>query len=177
MSRRDPAVLDAQNIILNRLKSLNTACGATSDLTTSKNFGTRIPCFSLSVTTLVVSIWFHNLRTITGSNVWPLCSAHALRHLQAGTAWVVILPPPYLCQGCTNTDTKADLPLVVLSAQTKTNWPTVSVLNKTLLKAKRTLHQHTYDSWLMEAVSTKICQMTYINFIQHIYNIWNKLCK
>ena len=165
-------MLDAQNIILNRLKSLNTACGTTSDLTSSKNFGTRIPCFSLPVTSLVLSIWFHNLRTITGSNVWLLCSAHALRHFQAGTAWVAILPPPHLCQGCTNTGTKADLPLVVLSIQTKTKWLIASVVNKTLLQAQRKLQQHTYDSWLLKVVSTKICQVTYINFYQHRWHLY-----
>ena len=63
----------------------------------AKNFGTWIPCFSLWVTTFAPWIWFHNLRTITGSNVWPLCSAHALGHSQAGSAQLAILPLPYLC--------------------------------------------------------------------------------
>ena len=47
-----------------------------------KNTGTWIPCFSLSVTTLAPSTLFHSLRTTTGSNIWPLCSGHALRHFK-----------------------------------------------------------------------------------------------
>ena len=41
-------------------------------------------------------IWFHNLCTTTGSYLWPLCSAHALRHFQASSAQLAILPPPHL---------------------------------------------------------------------------------
>ena len=65
-------------------------------MATSKTFGTWIPCISLSVTTLVLSIWFHNLRTTSGSSFWPLCSAHALRHFQSGSAQLAILTPPCL---------------------------------------------------------------------------------
>ena len=65
-------------------------------MATRENFGKWIPCFSLSATTLSQSIWFHNLHATTGSNFWPLCSTHAVRHFQAGSAQIAILPPPYL---------------------------------------------------------------------------------
>ena len=58
-------------------------------------FGTWL-CFLLSVTTLTLSIWFHNLCTTTRSDAWPLCSAHVVRHFQAGSEQLVILTPPYL---------------------------------------------------------------------------------
>ena len=55
-------------------------------MTTSKNFCTWILCFSLSVTTLALSVWFHMLCTTIRSNFWPLCSTHALWHFQADSA-------------------------------------------------------------------------------------------
>ena len=55
--------------------------------TTRNNPGTWMSCFSLSVTTLALSIWFHSLRTTTGSNFWPLCSALALQYFQVQHNW------------------------------------------------------------------------------------------
>ena len=64
-SRHDRAMPNAQNITLNWTQSLITACGTSSTnktlsiqvhgphMTISQIFGTWIPCFSLSVTTLI----------------------------------------------------------------------------------------------------------------------------
>ena len=53
-------------------------------------------CFSLSLTALTLSIWFHNVSTTTRSNFWLLCSVHVLWHFQAISAQLVNLPSPCL---------------------------------------------------------------------------------
>ena len=100
------AMPDAQNTILTWLQSLITV-GPFQQIklsiqvhrpcmTTSKIFGMWIPCFSLSVTAFAVSIWFHNLRNITGNKFWLLGWVHAAGQLQADWAQLAILFLPYL---------------------------------------------------------------------------------
>ena len=68
-------------------------------MTTSKNFGAWILCFfcfSFSVTTLALSIWFHNLCATFRSTFWLPCWAPALQYFLAGPAQLAVLPPLYL---------------------------------------------------------------------------------
>ena len=48
--------------------------GMTASKKKKKSFGTWNPCFLLSVTTLALLFWFHNLRPVSGSYFWLLCA-------------------------------------------------------------------------------------------------------
>ena len=87
---------DKQNLVYRFMGPLMTACNKKKQQKKPHTFGKWIPCFSLTVTTLALSIWIHkSTRYYRKQNFWPLGSTHALRHFkQAQDKWRSSPPPP-----------------------------------------------------------------------------------